>query len=96
MLRAKPERPAPFPTKVALMIVYSLKQSPEGHWSVCRSGFSLFSNLRLGAAISLAREVARDEHIRSGRRVCVEMPGVESNIRLAQYSRLDASLDAAA
>ncbi|WP_205746092.1 MULTISPECIES: hypothetical protein [Dyella] len=78
------------------MIVYSLKQSPEGHWSVCRSGFSLFSNLRLGAAINLAREVARDEHARSGRAVCVEMPGLESSIRLAQYARPEMMLQAAA
>lgn len=78
------------------MIVYSLKQSQEGHWSVCRSGFSLFSGLRLGPAISLAREVARDEHVRSGRVVCVEMPGVESNIRLAQYARSEIRLQVAA
>ncbi len=69
------------------MIIYSLKQSDEGHWSVCRLGFSLFSNLRLGPAITLAREVARDEHARSGRPVCVEMSGPESTIRLAQYAR---------
>lgn len=67
------------------MIVYTLKQSAEGHWSICRSGFCLFSDLRLGPAITLAREVARDEHARSGRNVCVEMPGPESSIRLAQY-----------
>lgn len=78
------------------MIVYSLKQSPEGHWSVCRAGFSLFSGLRLGPAISLAREVARDEHVRSGRVVCVEMPGVESSIRLAQYARPEIRLQVAA
>jgi hypothetical protein len=67
------------------MIIYSLKPSAEGHWSICRSGFCLFSDLRLGPAITLAREVARDEHARSGRAVCVEMPGTESSIRLAQY-----------
>lgn len=78
------------------MIVYSLKQSPEGQWSVCRSGFSLFSDLRLGPAINLAREVARDEHVRSGRAVCVEMPGLESSIRLAQYARPEVLLAAAA
>lgn len=77
----------PTTAQVAQMIVYSLKQSPEGQWSVCRSGFSLFSDLRLGPAITLAREVARDEHARSGRSVCVEMPGPESSIRLAQYAR---------
>jgi hypothetical protein len=71
------------------MIIYSLKQSADGHWSVCRAGFTLFSGLRLGPAITLAREVARDEHARSERSVCVEMPGPESTIRLAQYARPD-------
>lgn len=69
------------------MILYTLKPSVEGHWNICRSGFCLFSDLRLGPAITLAREVARDEHARSGRAVCVEMPGLGSAIRLAQYDR---------
>jgi len=78
------------------MVTYSLKQSPEGLWCVCRLGFSLFSDLRLGAAIKLAREVARDEHLRSGRPVCVEMPGMGSSIRLAQYALVAALLEKAA
>ena len=69
------------------MIIYALKPSSEGQWNICRSGFCLFSDLRLGPAITLAREVARDEHARSGRPVCVEMPGLGSAIRLAQYER---------
>lgn len=78
------------------MVTYSLRQSSDGLWCVCRSGFSLFSDLRLGAAIKLAREVARDEHLRSGRPVCVEMPGMGSSIRLAQYVRVAAPLEKAA
>jgi hypothetical protein len=69
------------------MVTYSLEQSAEGHWSVCRAGFSLFNDLRLESAIKLAREVAREEYLSSGRAVCVEMPGPESTIRLAKYSR---------
>ncbi|MHA6203346.1 hypothetical protein ACXU4B_02860 [Dyella soli] len=69
------------------MVTYSLKQTAQGQWSVCRSGLSLFSDLRLTPAIRLAREVAHDEHQRSGRPVCVEMPGPESTIRLAQFAR---------
>jgi hypothetical protein len=68
------------------MVIYSLKQSSDGQWNVCRSGASLFSDLQLSAAIRLAREVARDEHLRFGRSVCVEMPGTESTIRLAQFA----------
>lgn len=78
------------------MVTYLLKQCPDDSWCVCRLGFSLFSDLRLGAAIKLARELARDEHLRSGRSVCVEMPGTESNIRLAQYARPAKALEQAA
>ncbi|WP_430389711.1 hypothetical protein [Dyella sp. 20L07] len=78
------------------MVTYSLKQSTDGLWSVCRLGASLFNGLRLVPAIKLAREVARDEHCRSGRPVSVEMPGMESSIRLAHYSRIVVSLDKAA
>lgn len=69
------------------MVVYSLAQSTNGYWNVRRGGFSLFSDLRLGPAIKLARELARDEHERAGRACCVEMPGPASTIRLAQYAR---------
>ena len=78
------------------MVTYSLKQSNEGHWSVWRSGLSLFGDLRLAAAIKLAREVARDEHLRSGCAVCVEMPGPASSIRLVKFSRAAAPTISAA
>ena len=70
-----------------LMVIYSLSQAPDGTWSIRRAGTTLFSQLRLGAAIQLARETARDEHMHSGRNVSVEMPGPVSSIRLAQYAR---------
>jgi hypothetical protein len=69
------------------MVIYSLRQSPDGDWSIRRDSATLFSQLRLGPAIQLAREAARDEHTRSGRSTCVEMPGPNSTIRLAQYAR---------
>lgn len=68
------------------MVTYSLKPTTEGRWNVCRLDVSLFTGLQLDAAIRLSREVARDEHLRSGRIVCVEMPGPESAIRVAQYT----------
>ncbi|GLQ87169.1 hypothetical protein [Dyella flagellata] len=68
------------------MVIYSLRQSPDGDWSIRRDSATLFSQLRLGPAIQLARETARDEYNRSGRSTCVEMPGPASNIRLAQYA----------
>ncbi|HET6552242.1 MAG TPA: hypothetical protein VFG49_01780 [Dyella sp.] len=78
------------------MVTYSLKQSAEGQWNVCRSGSLLFSQLQLSAAIKLAREVAREEYLRSGHPVCVEMPGPESTIRLARFDQPTPSLVQAA
>ncbi|WP_199097087.1 hypothetical protein [Dyella sp. ASV21] len=78
------------------MVTYSLKQSVDGLWSLCRAEASLFHGLQLSAAIRLAREVARDEHFRSGRVVRVEMPGTGSSIRLAHYARYALPLEKAA
>ncbi len=68
------------------MMTISLKQSGSGGWSVCRCQITLFRDLQLGAAIKLAREVARDEHQRVGRQVNVEMPGMLSSVVLACYA----------
>lgn len=68
------------------MVTISLKQSAAGGWRVCRCRITLFSDLQLGAAIKLAREMARDDHQRLGRRVRVEMPGPISTILLARYA----------
>lgn len=78
------------------MVIYSLQPSAHGQWDVCRAGASLFSELQLPAAIRLAREVARDEFLRCGGIVCVEMPGTESTIRLAQFARAGGPLVRAA
>jgi hypothetical protein len=77
------------------MGIYSPRQSPDGDWSIRRDSATLFSQLRLGPAIQLAREAARDEHNRSGRSTCVEMPGPASTIRLAQYARPGEPLESA-
>ncbi|GAB2545917.1 hypothetical protein [Rhodanobacter koreensis] len=67
------------------MVTISLKPSETGSWKVCRAHIALFSDLQLGAAIKLARELARDEHQRTSRPLCVEMPGPISVIVLARY-----------
>lgn len=67
-------------------MIISLKPSETGSWKVCRAHTALFSDLKLGAAIKLARELARDEHLRTNRPLCVEMPGPISVIVLARYS----------
>jgi hypothetical protein len=71
------------------MVTISLKQSATGRWHVCRCQIALFSDLPLGSAIRLAREMARDEHHRMGHRVCVKMPGPSSTIVLARYAESD-------
>jgi hypothetical protein len=71
---------------VGVMVTISLEQSAAGNWRVCRCRITLFSDLQLGAAIKLAREMARDEHQRLGRQVRVEMPGPISTIVLARYA----------
>jgi hypothetical protein len=68
------------------LVTISLRQSNAGTWLVRRCQISLFSDLTLGSAISLAREVARDEHQRTGHEVRVEMPGPNFAITLAHYA----------
>jgi hypothetical protein len=68
------------------MVTIPLEQSAMGGWRVCRCRITLFSGLQLGAAIKLAREMARDEHQRLGRRVRMEMPGPISTIVLARHA----------
>jgi hypothetical protein len=71
------------------MIVYTVKQSQDGHWSIRRMGSTLFGDLQLAAAIRLARTIARDEHHRSQRPVSVEMHDAASVIRLGNYQQED-------
>lgn len=71
------------------MVTISLRPSTVGRWSISRAHITLFSDLQLGPAIKLAREVARDEHLRSRRAILVEMPGPEAMIILARYGDRD-------
>ncbi|MFC5583330.1 hypothetical protein [Rhodanobacter terrae] len=77
------------------MVTILLKQSAAGSWHVCRCQIVLFRDLQLGSAIGLAREMARDEYQRLGRRVCVKMPGPSSTIVLAHYATDDDAARAA-
>ena len=69
------------------MMPVSLVPATSSLWNIRRSGVTLFREMTLGAAIKLARELARDEHLSSGRDTCVEMPGVDGSIRLVLYAR---------
>ncbi|WP_426663672.1 hypothetical protein [Rhodanobacter aciditrophus] len=75
------------------MTLVSLTPTAADRWSIRRGNTTLFRELPLGPAIKLAREIARDEHLRRGHDTCVEMPGVGGPISLAQYvkSPLDAT-----
>ncbi|WP_426688740.1 hypothetical protein [Rhodanobacter ginsengiterrae] len=68
------------------MVTILLKPLANGGWSICRQHITLFSDLQLGPAITLAREMARDEHQRLGRDIRVEMPGPASTIVLGSYT----------
>lgn len=68
-------------------VTISIEEGCSGEWSICRESEALFQKLRLGPAIKLAREVARDEHQRSGRAVSVKLPGPDATtIELARYA----------
>lgn len=69
----------------------SLVQCGGDKWHVCRDSVPLFHRLKLGPAIRLARELARDEHRRSGQTVSVLLPGPDTTIRLAHYTLRDAA-----
>lgn len=78
------------------MMRVSLVPATASLWSIRRSGITLFREMTLGAAIKLAREVARDEHLCSGRDTCVEMPGVDGPILLALHVRVPGDAKAVA
>jgi hypothetical protein len=67
------------------MVTFELKPSAKGYWNVYRSRVMLFSDMKLAPAIRLAKEMARDEHLRSGHQICVEIPGPISTITLGRY-----------
>jgi hypothetical protein len=69
------------------MVLYTVKQDTGGLWSIRRMGLALFSDLRLAAAIELARSVARDEHERSNRGTTVEFHDVSSVIRVGNFEQ---------
>ena len=74
------------------MVTILLKPKANGSWSISRCHVTLFSDLQLGLAIKLAREMARDEHLRSGREMRVEMPGPFPSVVLASHPHAAASV----
>lgn len=58
---------------VQAMIIYCLKQADDGLWAVCRMRATMFQGLQLGPAMKLAREAAREEHLRVGEPTFVDL-----------------------
>lgn len=73
------------PRNCAMDTLISLVECEGGAWSICRDSVVLYGQLRLGPAIRLARQLARDEHGRTGRDVSVVLTGLQDGIRLARY-----------
>lgn len=64
-----------------------LAPAVSGLWNIRRGNLTLFRDLPLAPAIKLARQLARDEHVRCGRDMMVEMLCADAPILLAQYVR---------
>lgn len=69
--------------------VYAIKEDGAGMWCICRAQVCFASRLTLAQAIKQARQLARDQHVRSGLAVSVEMISPEGAITLTQYVRAD-------
>lgn len=64
-----------------------LYPAAAGLWDVRLGRATLFHALSLDAAIQLARQVARDEHARTGEDTCVEMGSINGPVRLELHAR---------
>ena len=69
------------------MLTISLRPSTGRGWNVCHQGNVLFSELPLGEAIQLARQLARAEHERTRQPTCVDVPGPLGRIVAACFAR---------
>lgn len=72
-----------------MSMIYAIKEDGAGMWCICRAQTCLGSRLTLAQAIKQARQLARDQHVRSGLAVSVEMISPEGATTLAQYVQAD-------
>lgn len=73
------------------VIIYTVKQSESGLWSVSYMGIVLEDGLHLGPAIKRARDAARAEHLDSGLTTRVEMHGAGATVPLANYQKMQSN-----
>ncbi|MCW8807551.1 MAG: hypothetical protein OQK79_05495 [Rhodanobacter sp.] len=69
------------------MIVYTVKQTDHANWVVRRMGATLCGDMERELAMQQARDLARDEHLRSGQPTCVEIRDAGSVSNLGRFSR---------
>ncbi|MEY2168373.1 MULTISPECIES: hypothetical protein [unclassified Rhodanobacter] len=75
------------------MIVYTLQQTDDGQWNICREQTCLASRLTLARAITEARKLARDQHARTGLTTSVDLISPERTTRLGHYAHPNAESD---
>ena len=73
----------------------TIRESHYGLWCICSGSSVLFDALRFAQSIRLARGLAREQHVSTGRTVCVEMSSTEFTIPLAQFDGSSVSSGAA-
>ncbi len=69
-----------------MLIVLTIGESPHGLWRVCRGSALIVDRLQLGQAIREARNLAREQNLRHGHTVRVDMTNAQLTITLAQYA----------
>jgi hypothetical protein len=68
-----------------MSIDLTIMESQYGLWRICSGSSVLFDELHFAHAIRLARGLAREQYVNTGRTVRVEMSSTEFTIMLAQY-----------
>ena len=67
--------------------IYSITEGKQRQWCISLDRELLLGELRLGSAITLARNIARADHDMTGRGVRVEFFGGDAPVVLARYGR---------
>ncbi len=68
-----------------MSVVLTIKESNHGLWCICSDVAVLYDRLGFAHALRLARGLAREEHVSSGRSVSVAMACADFIISLVQY-----------
>jgi hypothetical protein len=69
-----------------MLVVLTIGESQHGLWRVCRGSALIVDRLQFAQAIREARSLAREQNIRHGHTVRVDMTNAKLTITLAQYA----------